>query len=298
MGCSLPAGTKNAADRLLVFPPNESVGKLGLLEKNFVTADRHLSGKPYRECLGTFSVPADLTLLLVANDGIAQHTDILSNLPADAIAAATFEKTTLADGQMAAVGHLTALRYLCLDSTEITDAGMAKLAGLAALEYLDMSRTLIKGQCLASFGGMKKLQYIDLSANDIDPVCLTSLLSLPQLHDVRLGKAGLHDGDLAALAKLPGLTHLSLLDNRDITDKGLKGLIVCKHLIWLDLRGTKISGKGVLSLKGLRLGGLKMSSAKVSADDTRAIHAAFPGINLLLDNRADSYPPELFAPLH
>jgi hypothetical protein len=294
----LPAATVDKSERLLIFPQNESVGKLAVLEKKFGVTDRHLSGKPYRECLATFKVPTNLTLLLVANDCFAQYGDFLAKLPPDAFAAATFEKTTMADEQMTALGHLTGLRYLVLDSTETTDAGMAKLAGLTALEFLDMSHTLIKGQCLAKFGGMKKLQYIDLNANDLDPQCLNALLALPQLKEVHLGKDHLHDDDLAIVAKLKALTHLSLLDNHDLTDRGLKQLGASKHLTWMDLRGTKITGKGILALKGLPLTGLKMGSTAVTVAEDKAIQACFPGIGLTVDNRPTSIPQEIFAPLH
>lgn len=295
---SRPANPTAQADRILAFPADESVGKVIQLDKNFHVINRHLSGKPYKDCIGAAKVPANLTLLLVANDTFTKHANILLKMPADSFAAATFEHTAIADQQMAAIGHLTGLRYLDLDGTETSDAGMAELAGLEDLEYLDLAHTLIKGACLVKFGGMKKLQYIDLSANDINCRYVASLASLPLLRELHIAKSGLRDQDLAIVAKLPGLTNLSLTDNHNITDNGLKKLITCKHLNWLDVRGTAVSGKGVLALTGLPITELKLGAAKISAADIKTIKVVFPGISLLLDNRADVIPREVFAPLH
>ena len=295
---SRPQQSAGPRPRLLVFPEHQSLGRLTLLEHDFDAGDRHLTGKPYRECQGQFAVPPNLTLFLVANDALAQHPEILLEMPPDSFAAATFEHTTLADGGMAAIGHLTGLRYLSLDNTETSDMGLSKLAGLSALAYLELGHTLTKGECLAKFGGMKKLAFVNLSSNDIDPRCLNSLVGLPLLHEVWLGQAGLHDGDLAYLARLKGLKRLSLKDDRDITDQGVKLLAACKHLEWLDVRGTMVSGKGVLALKSLPLNTVKISGANVSDADARAIKAMFPGIGLILKSKGDTIPREMFAPLH
>jgi hypothetical protein len=192
------------------------------------------------------------------------------------------------------------LRYLDLEATDTSDKGIESLAVLVNLGYLNLSHTMIKCANLAKLGALKRLEYLNISSNDLASNATAELAKLnpTSLRNLDIARTRLKDSDLPNLAKIPGLVWLELMDNPDITDRGVAALRPLKNLCALDLRQTHVTVRGLLALKGLHLASVALGEQPVTIDDLKAVQKAFPGIQVGHGHRRTAMPMSVFAPLH
>ena len=137
----------------------------------------------------------------------------------------------------------------------LTEDGVTKLATIKMLRRLDLSDTDL------GYAGVKhlvdsKLTFLDLDRNPaIDDRSVRDLSHLPNLRMLSLASTGISDDALKYVAKAHLLERLSLANNRQITDCGIKNLNPGQsNLVALYLNGCKISdsaAEDLSSFKGL-----------------------------------------------
>lgn len=107
------------------------------------------------------------------------------------------------------------------------------------------------------------LETLDLRHCSVDDFGLGRLASLPlsaKLKSLYLGQTRVSDAGLANLARFPILTRLSLDDNREITDVGLKNLGTLDQLESLSIGNAKVTDSGLAELGGLKVTSLGLYS--------------------------------------
>ena len=125
------------------------------------------------------------------------------------------------DDDLRLLAAAPSLQRLLLWGPDITDAGLDHLASLDKLNYLGLDNTMV------SDAGLPKLAELD------------GLKSLVFQRSIQVTNDG-----MAAVAKLPNLTYLTLLYTQ-ITDPGLAALKNASKLRLLDLRGSKVGDAGL-----------------------------------------------------
>ncbi len=187
-------------------------------------------------------------------------------------------QSNMTDPVMAVIGRLTNLRKLIVNDTSVSDEGLAMIANLDNLEWLSLSSCRITGIGFRPKGGGKfnKLETLYLQDTPLNEVGAKAISQMKQLRVLHLsGMGSMQDIHLAAIVKpLTNLEHLSVVKNTGLTsnalvavaghknlrelnvsmipgigDAGLKHLLKCKELQWVDLGGTSCSIQGALALK-------------------------------------------------
>lgn len=134
------------------------------------------------------------------------------------------------------------VRHLDLTKTNVSDHGFAEIEANPKLRVLEVWETALSPRIhpsLSRFPGLVKL--------DLESVPLGSLRGFPLLRDLQvldLTKTGIHDEDLAALARLTQLQELDL-DENPITGTGLRHLAELSSLTQLDLDRTPLTDEGL-----------------------------------------------------
>jgi hypothetical protein len=136
----------------------------------------------------------------------------------------------LNDQEAEAIGQLTGLETLIIDSADLDETGWAKLGTLTGLRslYLDFSNA---GDAELEFlKAMPELRELSLRRNDNPPnrgklsnACLPTIAELPHLENLDLSGTKIDDAGLNALAGARSLKHLSI-DNTSIQGDGLSAL--------------------------------------------------------------------------
>lgn len=191
-----------------------------------------------------------------------------------------------------ALGTLTRLRRLVLQSCQVKGQGLVHLAGLDELEELWLSGNALRGADLSHLPA--NLRTLSLSQTEVDDASLAGLAHLTRLERLHLSNCERIEGaGLAHLAPLRALTWLDLALSRVSSDEGLArlpesleelrldhvrgitgvGLGHLKNLTWLRLRACSgLSRAGVAAILRLpRLETLELQDAPVGAGQLRAL---------------------------
>jgi hypothetical protein len=292
--------TEQNASRELNFPVDVSIGRLVLLDKNFSLLDKHLVGKPLAEARGKVLVPVGKPIMLLANDALSDRASCLDKLPADALTAILLQCTEVGDEQIAHLRHLTGLRYADFRNTNLSDRGLASLSGLTNLGYMDISHTAIHGLTLGKLQNLKKLRFLNIGFNALDRKAFSQLATLkePELEMLIASACGVQDSDLPFLAAFTSLHTLELTDSKAIDDSNLAALKALKRLAILDLRGSRVTIRGIFALQGLPLLAVTLPSAIPSLDEQKKLKGLMPGLRINFEHPQRSISKDLFAPLH
>jgi hypothetical protein len=163
-------------------------------------------------------------------------------------------------------------------SNEVTDAGIALLVRCKNLRVLRAGGLGLSDRALESIGRLTALEELALDGNKITGTGLRQLCGLKKLRRLNLSYNPLRPDTLAAVAALPGLTHLSIqcdfpVDDRilhvcgkltnleelrlpermpGVTDRGLAYLSRLRNLKNLTLVGSQnVTDAGLAKLAGL-----------------------------------------------
>jgi hypothetical protein len=153
------------------------------------------------------------------------------------------------DVQVSALAELPDLVVLDIGSNEIRNAGFSYLAGLRNLAYLTANSAWhIDDDGVAHLSCLRKLKKLDLASTKVTDHGLAYLSPLVELEDLNLDSCKISDAGIAHLAANQKLRKLILIGS-DISDGSLPVLMRFKNLLVLDVRGTRITPEGVVSLK-------------------------------------------------
>jgi hypothetical protein len=286
-----------ASDLNLQFPPERSVGRLILLKPGWTGDVLSATGTPLAAARGSVKTRAGQSIMLLSNDCISEHMNLLSSFPANALACLVLNNTSITDKDLVFVKHLTGLRRLELEDTDITDLGLVQLSKLSSLEYLRLSNTLIRGNTFRYLAATS-LKNLHLDNLALGARAFREISKFKELRWLNLSRVHLTDSALAELAHLPKLDGLIIPNNHAVTDVGLRKLVGMKHLRRLDLSSTGVTLGGVLALKGFSLKWLKLSERFKSAQTSKQLQQAFPRAEIEFDHDRQRIPSEMFAPLH
>jgi hypothetical protein len=237
------------SERVLVFPEDVQVG--------WVYVHRQGSAQPGVPARGNVHIPAGSAAELFACTPVRG----LGCLQPDDLHWLALQKKSATDTDLARIAHLTGLRDLyCSKSHAVTDAGLAHLRGLTRLRALDLYSSAVSDAGLIHLAGMVDLRHLHLGATRVKGSGLRLLSGLQRLEWLSLEDTDVDDGVIPHLAALRALRKLAL---------------------W----GTRLSTRGVATLKA-ELPGVEI----VSRDTGRRLarERARDGILRILAGRLDA----------
>ena len=180
------------------------------------------------------------------------------------------ERTPLTNSGLPALASLADLEQIDIGYTQADGLGFRLFPPDAPLRIVGLSRTVVGGSTTIDFnrcpiqdqipqsevswgrtadlGGLARLQcleVLDLSGIEVDPQQLSFMVSAKHLRWLALSNTTFDDSCCPTLAQVVGLEELGLADT-EVTDNGLAVLLTgLKQLRCLDLRGTKVSMRGL-----------------------------------------------------
>jgi len=123
------------------------------------------------------------------------------------------------------VCEIRSLRRLSVDSTAVTDADVVKLVHKKDWKYLQFSRTNITDAAIASLATLPRLTHLSIGEDGVTSAGIQSLATSESIEwiDLRFSK-NLDDATIDALAKMPRLRKVMLLDRNNISAEAVKRL--------------------------------------------------------------------------
>ncbi len=157
----------------------------------------------------------------------------------------------LNDACLASLDKLNSLPTLCLTASDVTDAGLTHLKGL------ELDRMTVSGLGVTDVGidhlvKANEIQELDLSRTSVTGSGLKALKNRPGLSWLSLDRTRVDDTGAATLATLQ--TRFLSLDETSITDATLNALQQNKTLVFLRVRGTKVTPEGLEAFQKARPG--------------------------------------------
>ncbi len=149
----------------------------------------------------------------------------------------------LGDEALKAIGTMTNLTQLRIESDRITDTGLKHLSRLTGLTGLFLSDARnVHGSGLKDLSALTKLQALSLSNSGLDDAGLAEVARFANLQDLNLSQTWISPKGLAPLAGLANLKQLDLRSCRRIDDSAIGELAKSKHLRSLNLENTRVTG--------------------------------------------------------
>ncbi len=290
------------AKRVVNFPKDFSIGIL--------TAKKAMRGPddktPVGPAQGTVTFDADSEILLDANHKFFLHPEVLKNLPPDCVESLRMRFSSFADSEdglcdkaMVYVGHMTGLKNLILDRSEVSDIGLANVKYLTNLESLSLFSTLVNGSSFKSLTNLKKLSILKMGHNSLKPASYAYLVSLPKLERLNLTRCHPNAEALKYVGACTNINELHLGGNQNITDETIKFLARLKKLHFLDVAGTRVTERGMASLKGLPITQLRLPLS-LGHPQVATIKALFPRAKIIVGHGTKSLGEDaaIFEPMH
>ncbi len=163
---------------------------------------------------------------------------------------------SLRDADLPALGDLKQLEILSVSSERITDAGLAQLARVKTLRWLEINTTNIKGPGLAELSKLSNLEFFSPCGFGFNNQKLQYLAGNTTIKRLPLGGTAkfmqIDDDSLAILARVKGIEDLNFHWNESITDAGVAHLAAMPHLKTLDINHSRVTAKGIASLKNVK----------------------------------------------
>lgn len=212
------------------------------------------------------------------------------------------QNTAAGDETAAAIARLPQVDTLVLAKSRVTDAALPLLAKLPNLSALDLTGSQVTPRGLVALKGMRRLDHFSYLEAQMpafneavraivanfprvtqwrlsgDPITAEAVESLAAARIERLTLAGKSaPGALAALVKVPGLTHLQLTTG-DYTDAELEPLQNLRALKSLECTGKGITDQFLEGMKKNRaLKEIRFGTTSVTAAGAAAYEKAVSG---------------------
>ncbi len=287
-------------NRVLEFPEKYSIGRLYLFDKldltthvietNNATVRKHAQGR--------VTIPQKGYSFLVGNYSLGESLQPLQNLKGDDLQALKLNKLTFKEADLKYLNGMTGLKRIELDSTDVGDQGLKALAKVPNLVYITLARSLVTGKTLADLAPLKKLTDLQLGHNAICTGNLNGVAAIQSLKSLQAQACQLRDKDLEPIGRLKNLESLTLHENENITDEGLKYLAKLPRLNFLDVGQTRVTAAGLKILKNCPLNSVRLAVGQLNKAEKSQLKAIFPKAVIKEENSGYHMDPALFAPLH
>jgi beta-lactamase regulating signal transducer with metallopeptidase domain/Leucine-rich repeat (LRR) protein len=132
--------------------------------------------------------------------------------------------------------------------SQISDAGLIHVKGLTNLTELDLSASQITDSGLLNLAGLAVLDRLNLSDTEITDAGVAQLSRLPRLRLVYLDRTRLTSDALRHFEALSNLGQVGV-NYTEIGDDGLRYARNWRKSASLQLRGTRVTGEAIASLK-------------------------------------------------
>ncbi len=226
----------------------------------------HLKGLTSLEVLS-------LTDISITAAGLA-HLRGLSNLTT-----LQLHRVPIGDAVLEQVGHWPKLATLNLGDTRVSDAGMKHLKPLKNLVSLSLAGNPIGDAGLEHLKGLTNLDHLNLRGTPITDAGLAHLQPMKKLGILLLAGTKVGDAGLQFLQPLENLGQLEL-SGTAVTGAGLKHLRTLKNLIYIHMDATRVSDAGLADLAALnwQFGQLDLRETRISAKGIASLRAALPKV--------------------
>lgn len=184
----------------------------------------------------------DLSRTQVTDDAMAQVAKL------DHLTHLSLAGTNVTDAGLKNLTSQTGLTHLDLRGTKVTDAGLVHLAALINLTHLYLKDTQVTGNDVAFLTHLNQLTHLYLTDGQVTDELLGALVTNQKLHVLR-GPSWEDAGGPPAAAD-SRIINLSL-SRTQVTDAGLKLIVVLPNLRRLFLSGTKVTDAGMKHLAAL-----------------------------------------------
>ncbi len=157
--------------------------------------------------------------------------------------------TNLSDRSIPAFKSLRSLTHLTTMKSQITNDGFRELAEQSELTGLGVAGSMITDDALKALAQHKNIQRLDIANTALSDTGLREIAKIPNLDQLDIGKTAVTNQGLETLASAPKLRYLTIENNPQIDDSGLRYLESMSSLRLLRLPGTKVSAMGIARIK-------------------------------------------------
>lgn len=160
-------------------------------------------------------------------------------------------KTNFTGKGMQAIGKLTKLEGLAIDSQLLDDEDLQHLRQLKNLKALNLECPQLSGQCLPHVVSLPCLRSLlmvvrSVASEDLSQICKVTNLQLLELHDVQT-----NDDFVQAIKSMPELLSLSL-DSANLTDENLLQLVEVPKLDTLFIIDSLVTPAGETAARKMK----------------------------------------------
>jgi len=206
---------------------------------------KDITGKGFAEVTDVPLKGIELSTCSVDDAGLAA----ISRVPTLELLVLNKERAITDDG-LKALKRLKDLKFLTLRyNINLTPASAKTIASLSSLEGLDVTGIESYGDTeMQQLLTLSKLKSIGIGNTKIDKSCLPAILDKYELQGLDISGLKLTDDDMPQLLTEP-LYVLNLMNNPELTDKGIEFMWKFKHLYHLILANCdKCTEQGLLKL--------------------------------------------------
>jgi hypothetical protein len=287
------------------FPTAYSIGSLQLMGNENVSTES--VGRSIGSAQGSVSVvvPPGSTVLLELNPRCMEHPELFKNVQTAGINRLKLAYLSMDDNDhstcdkaLQSLPQFKDLISLNVERSDTTDKGLSGFKSLSSVKYMTAFGAAIDGSIFKEAQKLKNLERFNLLFNPLKGENLKYLGALPNLKQLMLSQDYLSDDDMKYFPKCPQLRRLDLQGNSKLTDSSLPALRQQTALEYLDIRATKISFEGLLTLRNLKLTQLILTIRRYRPNEVEEMKKAFP--KAILDYRGTNLPKDdqiLFSPL-
>jgi hypothetical protein len=250
-------------ERVLHFPPNQSIGEIILVDANYVVPEVSREfhpgyvfapGQHLGPARGEVHIPAGQCVCLqLGGKGVTrqQCIDCLKSVDPNAVQDLDFlPPLPVDDSFLPYVARLTGMTHFCPVTARFTPHGWSLLRQLPCLEHICTPHGLTDAE-IAEIAKLPVLREMEIVADRLTDAGLASLGSMRTLQVLHLeGTPLMTDAGLKALARSTSLRHLRL--SGPFTNRGLACLADMPALKVLWLEAPKCTGEGLRPLSQCR----------------------------------------------
>lgn len=301
---SAPPTASQTPGRIITFPP-KSIGNIFIGDDLLKT----LLGKGdfFAQAKGTVKLPKAKIIRFIPSMDFYRDPSCIDKLPPDTFDIVDIKflsmdtsEESLCDDAVLKLARMTGIRGVNIARSDVSDRGLAGLAPLHNLECIRMFSTESQGKFLWGLQS-KQISHIRLSAVVVGDQNFAAINRFPKLHTITFATARITDQGVKAIANNKSLVFVDLRHNLGITDKSIDTFLKMPSLKELNLRGTKVTAKGVLRLKNKGLTGLGIPD-EFLPQEKAAIKKAFVGVHILpggepARKEVDSDTETIFSPI-
>ncbi|HEY9760427.1 MAG TPA: hypothetical protein V6C97_35035 [Oculatellaceae cyanobacterium] len=255
----------------------------------------------------TVKVPAGYWLAFEPNHVVFETPSSLNKVSPEGIDCLRISFTSLDDKEdgmcdktLTYVSRFKGLKSMILTRSDVTDEGLLNLKNLPLLEHIEFVGAPVKGTSFSALSTLSHLYSFNCSQCQIEEKYFALLPQFKLLHVLLVNRCRLTKAEFQNILQCTKLTHLAIANNSIVDDDLIKSLAVLKSLRILDVRGTKATPAGIMTLKGrIPLKYLYLTDHGNSELDSPRLEKCFPGLQIFWAKRGklDEDTQVLLSPL-